>query len=306
MSWRFLAATGTLIVLLGSAGALRAQDPPASSKADGNAKAAEPAQPASEETKATTAKPAGKQAKASTASKAKSRKSNTRSNSDTSTSSRSSEPKYELATFGAGCFWHVEADFERLNGVVSAVSGYAGGNVRNPNYEMVHEGFTGHAEVVMVQYDPDIISYEDLLKVFWQCHDPTTPNRQGPDVGTQYRSIILYHNQEQKKAALKSYDQLVEARAFRNAIVTQLVPLKTFYRAEDEHQDYYGGKPRTSSRRRTASSAKSKKPMSKVAKALAKKPADDAAVEAQTGDSKDGEAKQAGDAGTAKGAEGKP
>ena len=89
--------------------------------------------------------------------------------------------------------------------MISAVSGYAGGNVRNPNYEMVHEGFTGHAEVVMVQYDPEIISYEDLLKVFWTCHDPTTPNRQGPDVGTQYRSIILYHNEEQKKAALKSY-----------------------------------------------------------------------------------------------------
>ena len=193
MSWRLLAATGTLVVVLGSAGALRAQDPPASSKADGDSKSAEPGVAAPAETTTTPAKPATKTAKASTAAKAKTRKSNTQSNSnsDKSTSSRSSEPKYELATFGAGCFWHVEADFERLNGVISAVSGYAGGNLRNPNYEMVHEGFTGHAEVVMVQYDPEIISYEDLLKVFWQCHDPTTPNRQGPDVGTQYRSIIL-------------------------------------------------------------------------------------------------------------------
>jgi peptide-methionine (S)-S-oxide reductase len=309
MPWRFLAATGTLIVLLGSAGVLRAQDPPASSKADGDSKSAEPGVAAPAETSTTPAKPATKKAKASTAAKAKSKKSNTQSssNSDKSTSLRSSEPKYELATFGAGCFWHVEADFERLNGVISAVSGYAGGNVRNPNYEMVHEGVTGHAEVVMVQYDPEIISYEDLLKVFWQCHDPTTPNRQGPDVGTQYRSIILYHNEDQKKAALKSYDQLVEARAFRNAIVTQLVPLKTFYRAEDEHQDYYGGKPRTSSRRRTTSSAKSKKPMSKVAKALAKKPAEDAVVEAKTADPKDGEAKKAGDiGGGAKDADPKP
>jgi peptide-methionine (S)-S-oxide reductase len=307
MSWRFLAATGTLIVLLGSAGALRAQDPPASSKADGDAKAAEPAVAAPAETSTAPAKPATKKAKASTAAKAKARKSNTQSNSEKSTSSSSTEPKYELATFGAGCFWHVEADFERLNGVISAVSGYAAGNIRNPNYEMVHEGFTGHAEVVMVQYDPELISYEDLLKVFWQCHDPTTPNRQGPDVGTQYRSIILYHNEEQKKAALKSYNQLVEARAFRNAIVTQLVPLKTFYRAEDEHQDYYGGKPRTSSRRRTASSAKSKKPMSKVAKALAKKPESETADTGKTGEAPAGEAKPAGDSGGgAKDADPKP
>ena len=308
MSWRFLAATGSLVVLLGSAGALKAQDPPGSSKTNGDSKSAESAVAAPAETGTTSAKQAARKAKAATAAKAKTKKSNTQSNSEKSTSSSSSEPKYELATFGAGCFWHVEADFERLNGVISAVSGYAGGNIRNPNYEMVHEGFTGHAEVVMVQYDPEIISYEDLLKVFWQCHDPTTPNRQGPDVGTQYRSIILYHNEDQKKAALKSYDQLVEARAFRNAIVTQLVPLKTFYRAEDEHQDYYGGKPRASSRRRTASSAKSKKPMSKVAKALAKKPETvDATDAAKTGEAPSGEAKPAGESvGAAKDADPKP
>jgi peptide-methionine (S)-S-oxide reductase len=298
MSWRFLAATGTVVVLLGSAVALHAQDPPASSKANDESKAALSADPVPADTKTTPAKPATGKAKASTAAKAKSKKSNTGSKSVKSTSTSSSEPKYELATFGAGCFWHVEADFERLNGVVSAVSGYAGGAVRNPNYEMVHEGDTGHAEVVMVQYDPEIISYEDLLKVFWQCHDPTTPNRQGPDVGTQYRSIILYHNEEQKKAALKSYDQLVEARAFRNPIVTQLQPLKAFYRAEDEHQDYYGGKPRASSSKRRTSAAKSKKPMSKVAKALAKKPSSDAADAGKTGEPPAGEAKPAGDPGS--------
>ena len=199
-----------------------------------------------------------------------------RSRSKASANTGSPDKKYELATFGGGCFWHVEADFERLNGVISAVSGYSGGSVRNPNYEMVHEGLTGHAEVVMVQYDPEIISYEDLLKVFWQIHDPTTPNRQGPDVGTQYRSIILYHNEAQRKAALESYHKLVDARAFRNPIVTELFPLKSFYRAEDEHQDYYGGKPRTSARRKTTSSSKSRKPQSKVAKALSSKPADEA------------------------------
>ena len=134
----------------------------------------------------------------------------------------------------------------------------------------------------MVQYDPEVISYEDLLKVFWQCHDPTTPNRQGPDVGPQYRSIILYHNEAQRKAALKSYQQLVDARAFRNPIVTQLFPLKGFYRAEDEHQDYYGGKPRASSRRKSTTSGRSKKPLSKVAKALATEPADDAKAAGET------------------------
>ena len=113
----------------------------------------------------------------------------------------SSEPKLEKATFGAGCFWHVEAEFEWLPGVQSAVSGYAGGHVPNPSYEMVHEGDTGHVEVVQVTYDPAVISYEQLLKVFWHGHDPTQWNRQGPDFGTQYRSAIFFHNEEQRKAA---------------------------------------------------------------------------------------------------------
>jgi peptide-methionine (S)-S-oxide reductase len=290
MSWRLLAAAGTLSMVLGMPVVVPAQDGGSNGKEASDSKTAAPAEkpaPPADDAPAT-AKPGEKasaKAKAS-ASKAKAKKGAARANSKFSASSGSSDSKYELATFGAGCFWHVEADFERLNGVISAVSGYAGGNVRNPNYEIVHEGITGHAEVVMVQYDPEIISYEDLLKVFWTCHDPTTPNRQGPDVGTHYRSIILYHNEAQRKAALDSYHKLVEARAFRNPIVTELHPLKAFYRAEDEHQDYYGGKPRASTRRKTASSSKSRKPLSKVAKALASKPAD----ELKPGEEKAGEA----------------
>jgi len=179
--------------------------------------------------------------------------------------STSSDPgKTEKATFGAGCFWHVEHDFEWLPGVKSAVSGYAGGWVRNPSYEEVHEGVTGHAEVVQVEYDPAVINYEQLLKVFWSCHDPTQLNRQGPDVGTQYRSVILYHNEAQRRAVLKSYRELTGARVFAGPIVTQLVPMKVFFRAEDYHQNYYGGKddpraaPSSRSRRSRKAAAKSK------------------------------------------------
>jgi len=280
MSWRLLAASGALLICLVVPELVRAQESASGAKGKAESATAGSADQASSPdetapaTKTSTAKPAAVKGKAAS-SKAKSKKSAGRTDSSASSSSSGSEPKYELATFGGGCFWHVESDFERLSGVVSAVSGYAGGQLRNPTYDMVHEGFTGHAEVVMVQYDPAVVSYEDLLKVFWQCHDPTTPNRQGPDVGTQYRSIILYHNEAQRKAALKSYQQLVEARAFRNPIVTQLFPLRTFYRAEDEHQDYYGGKPKASSRRKSTSSARSKKPLSKVAKALATDLADE-------------------------------
>ncbi len=140
--------------------------------------------------------------------------------------SPASKPKSEQATFGAGCFWHVEAVFERLKGVNSAVSGYAGGVVPYPSYEMVHEGTTGHAEVVMVDYDPEVISFDDLLKVFWKSHDPTSINRQGEDVGPQYRSVVFYHNDEQRKATLRSYKALTQARVFRSPIVTQLVPMR--------------------------------------------------------------------------------
>jgi peptide-methionine (S)-S-oxide reductase len=177
---------------------------------------------------------------------------------DSTASPSDEKPKSEQATFGAGCFWHVEEVFERLKGVNSAVSGYAGGGIPYPSYEMVHEGNTGHAEVVMVDFNPDVISYETLLKVFWKSHDPTSINRQGEDEGPQYRSVILYHTEEQRRAALKSYRELTEKRVYRAPIVTQLVPMRAFYRAEDYHQDYYGGKPRASVRRK-ATAAKAKK-----------------------------------------------
>lgn len=168
----------------------------------------------------------------------------------------SGRPKLEKATFGAGCFWHVEAKFEWLPGVKSAVSGYCGGNVANPSYDLVHLGETGHAEVVQVEYDPSVISYEQLLKVFWHGHDPTQWNRQGPDVGTQYRSVIFYHNEAQRKAALKSYKELTASGRYRAPIVTQLMPMKKFYRAEDYHQNYYGGKPDAPVARRTRRSGR--------------------------------------------------
>jgi peptide-methionine (S)-S-oxide reductase len=145
----------------------------------------------------------------------------------------------ERATFGGGCFWCLEAVFERIPGVKSVVSGYAGGQVPHPSYEMVCTGLTGHAEVVQIEYDPTVVSFEKLLEVFWKCHDPTTLNRQGPDFGTQYRSIILYHNDDQKRAAQKSYQELTNAGVFADPIVTQLVPLTKFYPAERYHQDYY-------------------------------------------------------------------
>jgi peptide-methionine (S)-S-oxide reductase len=181
------------------------------------------------------------------------------------TAAPASKRQLERATFGGGCFWHVEAEFQSLPGVREAVSGYAGGNVPFPSYDMVHSGLTGHAEVVMVEYDPSVISYEKLLKVFWSIHDPTSINRQGEDEGPQYRSVIFYHNDEQRQAALKSYRALSAGRALTRPIVTQLVPLKAFYRAEDYHQDYYG-KPRASSRRKQTATAKSKKSATKASR----------------------------------------
>jgi peptide-methionine (S)-S-oxide reductase len=148
------------------------------------------------------------------------------------------------ATFGGGCFWCVEAVFERLDGVTSAVSGYAGGKTPNPTYEQVCSGTTGHAEVVQIEFDPGKISYERLLEVFWQAHDPTTLNRQGADAGTQYRSIILYHDETQKMIAEKS--KSAAQKMFRDPIVTEIVTFTVFYPAEDYHQGYYddhGGAP---------------------------------------------------------------
>lgn len=145
----------------------------------------------------------------------------------------------EVATFGAGCFWCVEAIFQSLDGVQSVVSGYAGGSVDNPTYEQVCTGDTGHAEVCQITYDPDRITYEELLTVFFQAHDPTTLNRQGPDVGTQYRSVIFYHDEKQRKAAEKSKRELEASGRWPNPIVTEISPYKNFYPAEGYHQNYY-------------------------------------------------------------------
>jgi peptide-methionine (S)-S-oxide reductase len=208
MSLYSLAAPLVLASIVGAA-----DDPPATEKT-GQAKAETKANPGTE-TKAT---PGTEKDKASTTPKA---------------------PKMEKATFGGGCFWCMEAVFERLPGVKSVVSGFAGGEVPNPTYQLVLTGLTGHAEVIQIEYDAEKITYEQLLDVFWKAHDPTTLNAQGPDFGTQYRSIILFHNESQRQAALKSHKALVASRHYRSPIVTELVPLTIFYPAEDYHQDYY-------------------------------------------------------------------
>jgi peptide-methionine (S)-S-oxide reductase len=154
------------------------------------------------------------------------------------------ESKLEKATFGSGCFWCTEAVFDDLKGVKSAVSGYSGGRVANPTYEQVCTGLTGHAEVIQVTYDPDKISYPELLEVFWQTHDPTTLNRQGPDTGTQYRSAIFYHNDEQRREAEHFLKKLDESGAFNAPIVTEIAKFEKFYPAEDYHQEYYRNNPR--------------------------------------------------------------
>jgi peptide-methionine (S)-S-oxide reductase len=145
----------------------------------------------------------------------------------------------DTATFGTGCFWCTEAIFEQLNGVVKVVSGYSGGHVDNPTYKQVTTGETGHAECVQLIYEPTKISYDELLEVFWQTHDPTTLNQQGADVGTQYRSAIFYHDAGQKEKAEKYKSELNKEGAFKNPIVTEIVPFKKFYSAEDYHQEYY-------------------------------------------------------------------
>lgn len=145
----------------------------------------------------------------------------------------------EKATFGGGCFWCTEAVFQRLKGVEKVESGYAGGGVKNPSYQQVTSGTTGHAEVVQISYRPEEISFEELLEVFWKTHDPTTLNRQGADVGTQYRSVVFYHNEEQKALTEKYKRALQEAGVWDAPIVTQIEPLEEFYPAENYHQNYY-------------------------------------------------------------------
>ncbi|MDH3264005.1 MAG: peptide-methionine (S)-S-oxide reductase MsrA [Paracoccaceae bacterium] len=143
------------------------------------------------------------------------------------------------ATFAAGCFWGVEAAFRKLDGVISTTVGYTGGNTDDPGYEEVCTGATGHAEAVHIEFDPAKVSYEQLLDLFWEIHDPTTPNRQGPDVGTQYRSAIFAHGPQQEAAAQASRERLVAEGRFARPIVTEIVPAAPFHRAEDYHQQYF-------------------------------------------------------------------
>ena len=145
----------------------------------------------------------------------------------------------ELATFGGGCFWCTEAVFQRVKGVSKVVSGYSGGHVENPNYKQVCAGTTGHAEVIQITYDPNVIDYEELLEIFWKTHDPTTFNRQGNDVGPQYRSAIFYHNDGQRRLAENYKKKLEEAGIWDKPIVTEITPYSKFYQAEDSHQNYY-------------------------------------------------------------------
>lgn len=148
-------------------------------------------------------------------------------------------PDADTATFGAGCFWCVEAIFSELKGVLQVMSGYSGGHIKNPAYKEVCNGNTGHAEVCRIIYDPKIISFETLLSVFWQTHDPTTPNRQGNDIGSQYRSVIFYHDETQKMLAEKYLTELNHSGAFANPVITEITAFEAFYPAEDYHQQYF-------------------------------------------------------------------
>lgn len=153
--------------------------------------------------------------------------------------------KLQTASFAAGCFWGIEEAFNGLKGVIETAVGYSGGTLDNPTYEQVSSGKTGHAETVEVKFDPEIISYEQLLSAFWQVHDPTTMNRQGPDIGTQYRSVIFYHSREQKEAADKSKAEMDASGKFKDPIVTEIVEAGPFYRAEEYHQKYWIKNPGT-------------------------------------------------------------
>jgi peptide-methionine (S)-S-oxide reductase len=158
-------------------------------------------------------------------------------------SKKSGDKEYQQATLGAGCFWCVEAIYQRVNGVVSVESGYSGGHVEDPTYNQVITGNTGHAEVIRFKFDPDVISFEELLEVFWHTHDPTTLNRQGADVGTQYRSVIFYHDENQKKIAEQSMKKTDASDLWEDPIVTEISPLINYYKAEDYHQNYFNNNP---------------------------------------------------------------
>jgi peptide-methionine (S)-S-oxide reductase len=148
-------------------------------------------------------------------------------------------PNLDTATFGAGCFWCVEAQFQMLDGVIKVVSGFSGGHVKNPAYREVCEGTTGHAEVCQVTYDKTKLTYEDMLQAFWKSHDPTQLNRQGNDVGTQYRSVIFYHNEEQRRLAEEYKKKLNDEKVYDSPVVTEIAPYTVFYKAEDYHQNYF-------------------------------------------------------------------
>ncbi|MBI2652639.1 peptide-methionine (S)-S-oxide reductase MsrA [Candidatus Woesearchaeota archaeon] len=147
--------------------------------------------------------------------------------------------KTKIATFAAGCFWGVEHAFSKVKGVVNTTAGYTAGHFKNPSYEDVCSDETGHAEAVQVEYDPSIVSYEKLLDVFWSIHDPTQWHRQEPDIGSQYRSAVFYHNEEQKKAAIASKEKLEKSGKYKKPIVTEIAPSSTFYKAEEYHQKYW-------------------------------------------------------------------
>ena len=149
----------------------------------------------------------------------------------------------EVATLGSGCFWCTEAFFLRVKGIESVVSGYSGGKVKNPTYREVCSGLTGHAEVIQVKFDPALISYSEVLEIFWNTHDPTTLNKQGADEGTQYRSVVFYHSESQKQTAEDYKKQLDKSGAYKNPIVTEISPFTIFYPAEDYHQNYYALNP---------------------------------------------------------------
>ena len=148
----------------------------------------------------------------------------------------------EKAIFGAGCFWHIQDRFKKVKGVSSTSVGYSGGKKDAPTYEQVCTGDTGHAEVVEVDFDPSVVTYSELLDVFWSCHDPTTKDRQGPDIGHQYRSVIYYLDDRQKKLAEESMNDVSKSGRFRDSIVTEIHPIKEYYKAEDYHQDYFDKK----------------------------------------------------------------
>lgn len=160
-------------------------------------------------------------------------------NTDPHQQSNKNEEIMDTATFGSGCFWCTEAIFQQIKGVQTVKSGYSGGTIKNPSYREVCTGRTGHAEVIQITYDPSIVSYKELLEIFWQTHDPTTLNRQGNDVGIQYRSVIFYHNEEQRKEATHYKSELNAAGVYPNPIVTEITSYDIFYPADDYHQDYY-------------------------------------------------------------------